>query len=151
MEKTFYSWRRLEDKSRDLGMFEIRRAYGVDPDHLDTSEKPFTVLLYNFSKVGPRGLFNDIFYSNDWNETRSDVDFLVGMWKELGLEGEFHLDKVEHNLWKAPIVYRNTIENVMAKRFGVVRFGPVEEGPLLTVIDKKEMVEEIVTEGVKRL
>ena len=114
-----YSWKSKDDPSRDLRIYEITR---------NDNKKPFTVVLRSFSKVGDKQLFSDLFWSDDWDEVRGkdgtvsdDIKFCIGLWKELGLEdvhGAFHPKHIEHDLDRFPIVYRNTLENVMSAQFG---------------------------------
>ena len=118
--KMEYKWQFKQDKSRDLGIHEIIRRDGQ-------VEEPFTVIIYNYSKVGDKQLFPDLFYSDDWDVGRSDkhisddVKFCINLWKQLGLEvehGPFHPKHIVHDLSRSPIVYRNTMENVMNRKYG---------------------------------
>ena len=110
-----YSWQFKEDKSRDFGIHEIKRG-----------DDPFTVIITQFSKVGHKQLFSDLFYSDDWDEGRSDipsndVKFCIKLWNHLGLDkehGPFHPRHIEHSLDRSPLVYRNTLENVMNIKYG---------------------------------
>ena len=115
-----YAWRYDQDATRDLVMVEIRRNDG---------EEPFTVLLHHFSECGFKQLFSDLFYSDDWDvgrgangETSSDIRFLIGLWKELGLEEEegepFHPKHINLAMDRYPLVYRRDLESVMAQKYG---------------------------------
>ena len=115
-----YKWQFKEDKTRDLGIHEIIRLN-------DGKEEPFTVIIHGYSKVGDKQLFPDLFYSDDWDLGRSadvisdDVQFCIHLWKQLGLEkehGPFHPKHIVHDLDRSPIVYRNTLDNVMNIKYG---------------------------------
>lgn len=115
---TKYSWKFEDDKIRDLRVYEIRKS---------TTAKPYTVLIHQYSKIGDRQLFNDLFWCDSWDEKRGaegvsdDVQFCICLWKELGLEnilGPFLPKHIEHDLQRSPIVYREFLENVMARRYG---------------------------------
>lgn len=116
---TKYKWRFQEDNTRDLKVYEIQK---------DDGKKPFTVVLRRYSEGGDKQLFSDLFWSDDWDEKRGndgtvsdDVKFCISLWKKLGLEaqyGSFHPKHIEHDLDRFPIVYRNTLENVMSLQFG---------------------------------
>ena len=130
---TKYSWRYKDDKSRDIRVYEIRRAFTIFnddnvPEGLDTSEIPFTVVLHRYSQTGDKPLFSDLFYCDDWDENRGsdgktshDVRFCCSLWEDLGLHkenGPFTPSCIEHDLQRAPAVYRNKLENVMNIRYG---------------------------------
>ncbi len=115
-----YAWKFREDKTRDMGMFEITRS---------TSPQPYTVLIHQYSQVGPIRLFSDIFYAKTWDENRGndgevspDICFLIELWVELGLFAEtgehYHPKHIYHDPDRHPIVYRKGIEDVMAHLYG---------------------------------
>jgi hypothetical protein len=115
-----YKWQFKQDKSRNFGIHEIIRLDG-------DIQEPVTVIIYNYSKTGDKQLFPDLFYSDDWDEGRrcdvisDDVQFCIRLWKQLGLEkehGPFHPRHIEHDTDRSPIIYRNTMENVMNRKFG---------------------------------
>lgn len=113
-----YAWRFIEDKSRNIGVHEISR--GIE------GEEPFTVVITNYSVEGDRMLFNDLFWTQAWDPKRGsdekvspDLEFSIKLWKHLGLPGEFSKDKIEHDLFRYPSVYRRCIESVMYTRFGI--------------------------------
>ncbi len=117
---TQYSWCFQEDKTRDIGIFEITRS---------TTTTPYTVLIHNYSKTGPIQLFSDIFYAPSWDINRGedgvvseDVCFLIGLWDELGLlkeKGEaFHPKHITYEPDRYPTVYRKCITDVMAQLYG---------------------------------
>jgi len=97
----------------DWFMYEIVRSPG---------ELPFTVLVEQFSRVGHRQFFCDIFVSKEWDTGRNtfrspDVDVCFDLWDHFGLKNEFgpftpfYLSfppSNEHH----PKVYRRTIEEV---------------------------------------
>lgn len=124
-----YAWRYETDASRDLVMVEIRRK--VD------GEEPFTVLLHHFSECGFAQLFSDLFYSDDWDvgrgangETSSDIRFLIGLWREFGLEeenGPFHPKHINLAMDRYPLVYRRCLEDVMSQKYGCGHSEIIEE------------------------
>lgn len=121
-----YSWRFIEDKTRNIGVHEISR--GIE------GEEPFTVVITNYKKEGDRMLFNDLFWTKAWDPYRGkdekvskDVEFCIRLWKHLGLPGEFSNEKIEHDLFRFPIVYRRKIETVMYSRFGVKTLNNLSE------------------------
>lgn len=120
MPSAQYSWRFEEDKTRDLGIYEIIKS---------TCEFPYTVLIHNYSKAGPKQLFSDIFYAPSWDESRGadgkvsdDICFLIGLWEELGLMelmGEpFHPRHINCDDGRYPTVYRKGMIDVMAQLYG---------------------------------
>lgn len=161
--ETEYFWKFKTDESRNFGIHEITRING-------DRREPFTVIIYNYSDVGDKQLFPDLFYSDDWDEGRSasvissDVKFCIHLWKYLGLEekyGVFHPRHIEHDLDRSPIVYRNTMENVMNRKFGCghSRFeNAVKETPVandtatikldLTVGESDESIYEKIATGM---
>lgn len=87
---------------------------------------PFTVLVENFSKVGHRQFFCDIFVSKEWDEGRSvfrspDVDICFDLWDYFGLKEEygpltpFYLSFPPEPK-QEPRVYRRTIEQVWEQK-----------------------------------
>ena len=116
-----YKWQFRQDTTRDIGVYEITRS---------TDTVPHTVLIHAFSARGPRQLFSDIFYSDDWDSDRGksglgasdDIRFLCELWKELGLKeqtGEDFAPKhVVQESDRYPTIYRNTLENVMNIKYG---------------------------------
>ena len=132
-----YTWQFKEDKSRDFGIHEVVRRVPTSNAYVFTKE-PFTVIVAQFSKVGHKQFFSDLFYSDDWDEGRSDipsddVKFCIMLWNHLGLDkehGPFHPKHIEHSLDRTPIVYRNTMDNVMNRKYGCGHsqfLGPIAE------------------------
>lgn len=119
-EPTQYKWRRKDDVTRNICVYEITRS---------TDQIPFTVLIHDYTTRGDIQLFSDLFWSDDWDEERGkdgqvsdDVKFCIQLWKDLGLKiktGEdFQPKHIVHDLERFPTVYRNTLENVMNIRYG---------------------------------
>lgn len=159
--KDLYSWRFVDDTTRDIRAWEIRR--------LLTDEEPFAVLINAHSVVGDERLFSDIFYSDAWDMGRSttlsdDVKFLIDLWIHLGLydkTGEYFQPK--HLLIspdRIPLVWRNNLENVMSRRYGCghTQFstepGPVGETPVVklnfTTRDTDEEIEAKIIAGFEK-
>lgn len=115
-----YSWRFKDDVSRNIRVYEITRTYVYEKGRPVTN-KPFTVILYDYPTVRDKKLFSDLFFSDEWGRN-TDVNFCAELWKEFGLEdlhGPFTQEQIEHDLTRAPPkIYRDTIENVMDTRFG---------------------------------
>jgi hypothetical protein len=117
--RTGYLHRCVYDKTRNVAVHEIKKS---------TSDLPYTVIIYEFSRYGHRNLFNDLYWADSWDETRGsdgkasdDVIFCINLWKELGLEeqwGPFHPKMIEHDLARWPTVYRRGLEEVMGRVFG---------------------------------
>ncbi len=120
-----YTWQFKEDKSRDFGIHEVVRKVPTK-SVVSYREEPFTVIIAKYSKFGDKQFFSDIFYSDDWDEGRSDVPsddvkFCIKLWAYLGLDkehGPFHPKHIEHSLDRCPLVYRNTMDNVMNRKYG---------------------------------
>ncbi len=117
---TQYKWAFDQDKSRNIKIFEITRS---------TDPVPFTVLIHDYTTRGDKQLFSDLFFSDEWDECRGedgqvsdDVRFCIQLWRDLGLTellGEdFHPKHIEHDTDRWPTVYRNTMENVMSRKYG---------------------------------
>jgi len=129
-DQVHYSWRFKDDVSRNIRVYEIRRRYfKKSSGSHDDSERPFTVIIYDYTDVRDKKLFSDLFYSDDWDTTRgsdgnvsNDVKFCCELWREFGLDklyGDFSPAHIEHDLTRAPPkVYRNTLENVMSDQYG---------------------------------
>lgn len=120
MVKLNYTWRRIDDHSRNLCAYEIQRA---------NDKLPYTILIFNYTTIGDKQLFSDLFYASSWDERRGldnevsdDVKFCMSLWRELGLYDRYGEDfqpkHIEHDLDRVPQVYRKSIEQVFAKRFG---------------------------------
>lgn len=87
-------------------------------------ERPFTLIINDFKKVGYINLFTDIFASPDWGSIL-DVNFLHKLWKELRIEKEFNLEERllkrteeflpndECECPSEPQVYRMSIEDIL--------------------------------------
>lgn len=147
---TEYSWRRKDDFSRDLCVYEITKS---------TQKVPFTVIIFHYSERGDAPLFPALFWSNDWDEGRGldgnvtdDVQFCISFWKHLGLEkvhGPFKPCHIEHDLTcTPPSIYRNTLEKVMDLRFGN---GNVVTIPLDLSINMSEQdVEAAIMKGIEK-
>jgi hypothetical protein len=97
----------------DWHFYEIKRSPG---------ELPFTVLVENFSLVGHRQFFCDIFVSKEWDEGRSifkspDIDVMFTLWDYFGLKEEYgpftpFYISFPPSTNQEPKVYRRTIEQV---------------------------------------
>lgn len=113
----FYFFREANCPELDWQFYEVVRAEG---------DTPFTVLVKNFSRVGHRQFFSDIFVSKAWDVGRShfpspDILFLKEVWKELGLKeafGPFTPFYITHPPDKRarPQVYRRTLEQVWSQQ-----------------------------------
>lgn len=120
--KSGYKYQCYYDEPFDTKYYEV-----IAP----SSETPFTVVVYNFSKKDDTFLFSDIYASNAWGrnrmECRYDYDFLVALWQHLGLPGEFTMavvkrrvdacypDRVKkvEDLETEPSIYRRPMSEVM--------------------------------------
>ncbi len=110
-----YTWRFVEDTTRNVGAHEISR--GIQGD------LPFTVIITNYSKNGDRMFFNDLFWTSSWDAMRggdetlsNDLRFSLALWKHLGMDGEM---EIEHDLYRTPIIYRRSLEEAMFNRYGI--------------------------------
>jgi hypothetical protein len=156
-----YKWRFEHDEKRDVAAYEITR---------DTDTVPHTVLVFQYMKTGPIALFSDIFYSDDWDSDRGahgvvsdDIRFLCELWRELGLKDklgeDFQPKHIAPDPNRAPIVYRNTLESVMAQKFGcshrVLEGGSSDPKakviPLVfDVNDSDDVVQQKIMDGIKQ-
>jgi hypothetical protein len=115
-----YFFRKGHCPELDCHLYEIQRSEG---------EIPFTVVVENFSTVGHRQFFSDIFVSKEWDVGRSvecsiDCAFLKEMWGRLGLKeeyGPFTPFYISHppNPISKPRVYRKPLEQVWGKLIDV--------------------------------
>lgn len=91
--KDGYDYHSFYDEIMDIKYYEIKSP---------SSETPFTVVVYNFSKKDDSWLFSDIYASNAWAsnnmECRYDFHFLTVLWKHLNLPGEFTMDVVKRRV-----------------------------------------------------
>ncbi len=119
MTKNNYSWRRVDDYTRNVCAYEIKRS---------NTFLPYTVVIYNYSDTGDKQLFSDLFYSQSWDERRGldgelsdDVMFCIRLWRELGMyekTGEdFQPKHIEHDLDRVPKIYRRNVDQVMQHLF----------------------------------
>lgn len=126
--KNGYKFQCHHDEMLDTKYYEV-----IAP----SSETPFTVVVYNFSKKDDSYFFSDIWASNAWGrnrmESRYDYDFLVALWKHLKMPGEFTMDVVKrrvdacypdrvkdiNELESEPTVYRRAMSQVteMKRKF----------------------------------
>ncbi len=119
METPKYSARFIDADKVDIRVFEIKKS---------NVTLPWTIIVFDHSKVGDRQMFSDIFYSSDWDEKRGedgfvsdDIKFCIGYWKELGLDklhGNFSPSHVQFDEKRIPAVYRKDAEEVIMKKFG---------------------------------
>lgn len=100
-------------EEHDLCFYEVKR---------NENEVAFTVVVRNFSIVGHKQFFKDIFASSCWDRERkseksTDLDFLVGAWKHFGLQGQFEPPKKDEVLLEAS-VYRRPMDEIIARLSG---------------------------------
>ena len=118
--KLNYTWKRIDDHSRNLSAYEIKRTK-------DTL--PYTILIHDYLTNGDEQLFSDLFYCQSWDERRGldgecsdDVKFCMALWRELGLyekHGEdFQPKHIVHDLNRSPKIYRRPVEQVLEQRYG---------------------------------
>jgi len=140
-----YEARFLHQKQINVGAWEIKKP-GV--------EKPFTVLIYNYSEFGDLPLFTDLFVCKEWDPERSevasqDILFLRHLWRELGLKEKMNGEEFSPhhiNLWperpdmvyrrdgdevilRIPFVHRDSPEEVFKKKFAPRIIGIVPTPP----------------------
>jgi hypothetical protein len=109
----FYYFRQAHCLELDWKFYEIIRFKG---------DTPFTILIENYSRVGHRQFFSDIFISKEWDLGRNlipsdDVIFLMELWDLFGLKKEYgpftpFYIRSPPNPKSKPQVYRRTIEQV---------------------------------------
>lgn len=111
-----YSFRIHYCDMRDTMLYEVRKP---------NTDLPYTSVIRNYTSRGHRAFFPTLFVCNSWGVSRFDVLFLEHCWKELGVEGEFDMDKMlEEATLKCypdypggpepePVVYRRGIEDVL--------------------------------------
>lgn len=91
--KNGYSFNSFYDSVFDVKYYEV-----IAP----SSETPFTVVVYNFSKRDDSWFFTDIFASSAWacnqQNCRYDIQFLCALWKHLGLVGEFNFELLKRRV-----------------------------------------------------
>jgi len=110
-----YKVRYCDIPQLDWYFYEIIRTPG---------EIPFTVLVEEFSIVGHRQFFCDIFHSREWDKGRNtyrspDVDVCFDLWEHFGLNEEYGQFTPFYLSFppslRPPKVYRRTIEQVWDK------------------------------------
>ena len=112
---TCYELKMYHDTMRDWMFFQVNRA---------SKEAPFTTIVKDYSKVGKRPFFGQMFLSNDWGLLKSDLDFLGDLYQaEYGepiciqtllnehAEALVPRPGVLPNTF--PMMFRNSIENLM--------------------------------------
>ena len=135
-----YIYRDFYDKSRDIKAHEVRREGDIFP---------YTILIYQHSKVGDKLFFSDLFYADSWDERRGedgemsrDIIFCIMLWRALGLKeltGEDFLPKhIEHSLDRSPQVYRKSIEEVFKKKFGISEYDIIEDYVDIKEVDESD-------------
>ncbi len=118
-----YKWRFFDHPKRDIRVYEIVRS---------DCDKPWTIILFDYSKVGDEQLFSDIFYSVKWDEKRGDdgkvsydIKFLINLWVELGLDKKYGSLAPRHIVYddsRMPSVYRTPAVDVITQKFGEIEF-----------------------------
>ncbi len=113
-----FRWELLEE--RDTCVYEVVRD----------GYKPFTVVIFPFSSKGHLYFFTDIYGSKEWDfnriECAGDYLFLQQVWKDIGLDGDFTMERVKKRIdmcypceanqympYPEPIIYRTSLEEVI--------------------------------------
>jgi len=116
-----YEFKYLNIPTLDWCLYEITRHPG---------EIPFTVLVRNFSKLGHRQFFSDIFVAKAWDRGRSeiasyDIKICFELWDYFGLKQEygpfspFYINKPP-SIHHEPKVYRRTLREVLMNKLSVI-------------------------------
>lgn len=110
-ENYYYKYESRHIESEDRIIICICR-----PDNIEENERPFCLIIDEFSKKNYYPLFRQIYCSKDWGGVM-DNNFLMNLWKELKLDGTFviptDVDPSEGH------VFRSTIDDL----FKVNEFG----------------------------
>lgn len=77
MEDFYYTFEKKYIKEADLMICQVTKPF---------VERPFTIVIDKFSENGYSKLFTDLFASNDFGYTFTNMKFLESVWKELGLQ-----------------------------------------------------------------
>lgn len=84
------------------------------------TDRPYVVLVKNFSKHGHKRLFSSMRIFDSWGMSRHDIGFLHELWEHLGMEGEPDFDAILQDHVEAclygedePKVWRNNIDSVI--------------------------------------
>jgi len=114
-----YAVQSFNNMKMDIKIFEIRKEF---------HELPWTVIIFNHSKVGDRQLFSDLFSTQSWDKYRGedgvvsdDVRFCINYWNELGMVekyGPFVPECIQFDEDRMPAVYRSTADKVLMQKFG---------------------------------
>ena len=67
----------------------------IDREYPINYSRPGLVVIFNnkhFKEKGYKTLFTDLFASRDWGSIM-DINFLAKLWKELGINEDFDLEK----------------------------------------------------------
>jgi hypothetical protein len=101
---------------------------------------PYTVVVFNFSQVGYKTVFTDLFICESWGVSKKDFQFLEFLWGKWEMEGEYNLDAMLKEATEAcypgekkepvpePRVYRKPIQAVL-ETFQKIREGEVNPDP----------------------
>lgn len=83
MKDYYYEFTDLAVPEKDQMFYSVRKPFVTDP---------FTICIDDFSKVGSRYFFADLFACKEWGTNHCDVEFLKQLWQELEMIGELDID-----------------------------------------------------------
>lgn len=103
-----YSFEYKVDSSVDIAFCQVCKPY---------TDRPYTLIIRNFSEKGLKGFFSGIFASTSWGVCSHDYVFLQKLWKFLDMEKDYgkldlekllkdHIEKCTQGLSTEPEIYR---------------------------------------------
>lgn len=111
-----YAFRNVHVVERDTMLYEVKKPF---------TDLPYTSVIRNYSTRGHEAFFPTLYICQSWGVSRYDLPFLSFVWKELGIEGEFDMDKMlkeatercypssEQIPEPEPEVYRRSLDDVL--------------------------------------
>lgn len=130
-----YSFRFVEDDSRDIALFEVTKPF---------TDRPYTTIIRQYSKKGKEPMFTSFFICPSWGVCNHDIVFLKKLWKHLDMPGELDVnEKLKEHVARCqpdypggpeaePEVYRSSIE-ALSKQF----FSKRDSDDFIEVTSKK--------------
>lgn len=121
LNENYYVFESKQIPELDIMIYSIKKPY---------IDLPFTVIIQDYSVVGAKYLFTDLYNSKDWGGYYADCAFLEKLWVELKLPGVLNEQLLNETLKERvlmflpqedgttraePMVYRKTIDDVLNK------------------------------------
>lgn len=118
LQNTSYKFRLEHLTDLDICVYEVIKPH---------TELPYTSITRNFSTIGHKQFFGDLFICESWGVCSADIHFLRKVWPHLGMQEEYNPDEIYRERVEAcfptpnqvpssePEVYRRGMEEVIQR------------------------------------